>query len=72
MSINVISLRAYITYSDRWSGSQVSAAYIKWLVIIFPTSRFMIQNYATILANKQFIARENQLPVHFGRAATEL
>ena len=48
--IFIISSRGYITCPDRWPGSQVSATYIKWLGIIFPTCLLMPQNYATILA----------------------
>ena len=47
--IFIISWRAYITYSDRWSGSQVSAGYMTSHQQTQLLSRTSPENHATIL-----------------------
>ena len=70
--IFIISSRGYITYPDRWSGSHVSAIYIKWPGIIFLRACLCLKIMQLYWRNKQFIAREINISAHFGRAATGL
>ena len=70
--IFIISSRGYITYSDRWSGSQVSAAYHTCGAGVSLHPGLWQKIMQLYWRNKQFIAREIKLPPHFGRTGTEL
>ena len=64
--IFIISLRAYITYSDRWSGSQVSAAYraLQYMSqLIFCKSS---EYHATLLQVWLYYSRRNRDISPFG------